>query len=120
LLIANCRVGPLSPQTTAAEFGALLQCRHAIEPRLRRLELRGKRQQRRLLAVAAREMHTDRQAIHCPMQRHAHRRRARCVMQRRYGQIFRHALSESLDVAILIEIAELGRRAGRVVDRITS
>ena len=109
----------VNPQTTAVGFGGLLQCRHAIEPRLRRLELRGK-QQRRLLAVAAGEMHTDRQAIHCPMQRHAHRRRARCVMQRRYGQIFRHALSESLYVAILIEIAELGRRAGRVVDRITS
>ena len=36
-----------------------LQRRHVIKPRLRRLQLGGKRQQRRLLSVAAREMHTD-------------------------------------------------------------
>ena len=59
-----------------------LQCRHAIEPRLRGLELGGKGQQRRLLTVAAREMYADRQTVRRPMQRHAHRRRAGCVMQR--------------------------------------
>jgi hypothetical protein len=41
-------------------------------------------------------------------------------MQRRNRQIFRHALGEALNIAVLVEIAELRRRAGSVVDRITS
>ena len=54
---------PARDQTTVAPFPARRKC-----------------QQGRLLAVAAREMHTDRQAIRRPMQRHAHRRRARRVV----------------------------------------
>ena len=68
--------------------------RHAIEPWLRLLQLRGKLQQRRLLAVAAGEMHAHRQAVRRPVQRHAHGRRAGRVVQRRHGEICVHALGE--------------------------
>ena len=98
-----------------------LGSRNAVEPRLCRLQLRGKRQQGRFFAVAAREMYTDRQTIRRPVQRHAHRRRAGCVMQRCHRQIFRDAFGEGLNIAALVEISEFRGRSGRhVVDSITS
>jgi hypothetical protein len=110
-VIFTTRLGQGFEQRRERWIHANLQRRHAIEPRLRCLQLGGKRQQGRLIAVATGEMHAHRQAICRPMQRHAHRRRTRRVMQRRHRQIFRHALGEGLNIAVLIEIAELRRRA---------
>src|SRR6516225_783012 len=90
-----------------------LESRNAVEPRLCRLQLRGKRQQGRFFAVAAREMYTDRQTIRRPVQRHAHRRRAGCVMQRCHRQIFRDAFGEGLNIAVLVEISEFRGRSGQ-------
>ena len=56
-------------------------------------------------------MNADRQVTCGPMQRHAHRRRARRVMQRCHRQVFRNTLDEDVDIAVLIEIAKLRRRA---------
>src|SRR4029077_13651033 len=55
-----------------AFVACFLESRNAVEPRLCRLQLRGKRQQGRFFAVAAREMYTDRQIIRRPVQRHVH------------------------------------------------
>jgi len=85
------------------------QCRHAIKPRLRCRQLSGERQQGRLLAIAAREMCAERQAICRPMQW----RRARCIVQRRHRQISRHTLGEGLNIAVLVETPELWWRAGQ-------
>ena len=56
-----------SVQTPIGSAG-FLQPWHTIEPRLRRLQLCYKRQQGRVLTIAAREMHTYRQAVSGPMQ----------------------------------------------------
>jgi len=41
-------------------------------------------------------------------------------MKRCHRQIFRDALDEGLNIAVLVEIAELRRRPASVVDRMTS
>src|SRR5215469_7224051 len=48
------------------------QCRYAIEPRLRCLQLRRERQEGSFLTIAAGKMHADRQAVCRPVQRYAH------------------------------------------------
>jgi hypothetical protein len=58
-VIRRHRFAPALP----SERNGSLQRRHAIEPRLASFQLGGKRQQGRLLAVAARKMHAHRQAI---------------------------------------------------------
>ena len=99
-------VGKNSAQCHLPVLVRSLQCRHAIEPRLRCLQLGSERQQGRLLTIAAREMHADRQAIRRPMQWHAHRWRARRIVQWRHRQIFRHPLGKGLNIAVLVEIAQ--------------
>jgi hypothetical protein len=104
----------LIPDLLRRRFVAcFLESRNAVEPRLCRLQLRGKRQQGRFFAVAAREMYADRQTIRRPVQRHAHRRRAGCVMQRCHRQIFRDAFGEGLNIAVLVEISEFRGRSGQ-------
>jgi hypothetical protein len=45
----------------------------AVRPGSRRLELRSKTEQGRLVTKAANELHPDRQAFTAPIQRHRHR-----------------------------------------------
>src|SRR5262249_20324181 len=89
------------------------QYRYAIEPRLRCLQLSRERQEGSFLTIAAGKVHADRQAVCRPVQRYAHRRRARRVVQRRHRQIFRHPIDEGLHITVLVEIAEHRRRAGQ-------
>jgi len=62
--------------THTSKCSAFLQLRYTIKPRLSCFQFCGQRQQGSLLALAPCEMHTHRQAVCRPMQRHTHRRRA--------------------------------------------
>src|SRR5262245_4483506 len=83
----------------------------AIGPWLRRLELVGERQQRRLAAPPRRELGADRKPRRAPAERDGHRRRARHVVHGGVADVADAALPQRLEGDVGGEAPERRRRA---------